>query len=75
MKNAKFYERAGCCWVLDQNDLNKEKLLKVLSNIKNGIVKEKIPENMIFQAKCLDEKIYKKVYEIMKIEKIYFKCF
>ena len=33
MKNAKFYERAGCCWVLDQNDLNKEKLLKVLSNI------------------------------------------
>ena len=33
MKNAKFYEKAGCCWVIDQNDLNKTKLLKILLDI------------------------------------------
>ena len=33
MENAKFYEERGCCWVLDQRILTKEKLLKVLLNI------------------------------------------
>ena len=33
MKNAKFYENLGCCWVLDQKTLNKEKLLDTLLKI------------------------------------------
>ncbi|MDB9746624.1 UDP-N-acetylglucosamine--N-acetylmuramyl-(pentapeptide) pyrophosphoryl-undecaprenol N-acetylglucosamine transferase [Candidatus Pelagibacter sp.] len=33
MKNAQFYEKMGCCWVLDQKTLNKEKLLNIISNI------------------------------------------
>ena len=35
MENAKFYEKAGCCWILDQKniDLDKEKLANILSNI------------------------------------------
>ena len=33
MENAKFYEERGCCWVLDQKILTKEKLLSVLLNI------------------------------------------
>jgi UDP-N-acetylglucosamine--N-acetylmuramyl-(pentapeptide) pyrophosphoryl-undecaprenol N-acetylglucosamine transferase len=33
MENAKFYENKGCCWVLNQKLLNKEKLLDVLSKI------------------------------------------
>jgi len=33
MKNAQFYEEMGCCWVLDQRNLKKEKLLKIILNI------------------------------------------
>ena len=33
MENAKFYEKIGCCWILDQKTLNKEKLQNVLSKI------------------------------------------
>ncbi len=33
MENAKFYEERGCCWVLDQRILTKEKLLNLVSNI------------------------------------------
>mgnify|MGYP001406707034 FL=1 len=33
MKNAKFYEELGCCWVLDQKNLDKEKLLNILLNL------------------------------------------
>ena len=33
MENAKFYEERGCCWVLDQRILTKEKLLNIVSNI------------------------------------------
>ncbi len=33
MENAKFYEKKGCCWVLDQTTLNKEKLFNVLLDI------------------------------------------
>ena len=33
MKNAKFYENMGCCWILDQKTLSKEKLLKVFLNL------------------------------------------
>jgi len=36
MENAKFYEKMGCCWILDQTVLNKEKLLKALLNILNN---------------------------------------
>ena len=35
MENAKFYEKVGCCWVLDQKNLNKEKLLDIFLNILN----------------------------------------
>ena len=43
MKNAKFYEEIGCCWVLDQKTLNKEKLLNILLNLlkDNSILIEK----------------------------------
>ena len=33
MKNAQFYEEMGCCWVLDQRNLNKEKLSNIILNI------------------------------------------
>ena len=33
MKNAKLYEKNGCCWNLDQKTLDKEKLLNVLLNL------------------------------------------
>jgi UDP-N-acetylglucosamine--N-acetylmuramyl-(pentapeptide) pyrophosphoryl-undecaprenol N-acetylglucosamine transferase len=33
MKNAKFYEEIGCCWVLDQKNLNKENLLNIILKI------------------------------------------
>ena len=33
MKNAQFYEEKGCCWVLDQKILTKEKLLSTILNI------------------------------------------
>jgi UDP-N-acetylglucosamine--N-acetylmuramyl-(pentapeptide) pyrophosphoryl-undecaprenol N-acetylglucosamine transferase len=36
MENAKFYEKLGCCWVLDQKILNKEKLLHTLLKILNN---------------------------------------
>ena len=33
MENAKFYEKIGCCWILDQRTLNKEKLQNTLLNL------------------------------------------
>ena len=33
MKNAQFYEEMGCCWVLDQRNLKKEKLLNIILSI------------------------------------------
>ena len=36
MENAMFYEKKGCCWVLDQLNFNKEKLLDTLLNILNN---------------------------------------
>ena len=33
MENAKFYENKGCCWLLNQKNLNKEELLNILSKI------------------------------------------
>ncbi len=36
MENAKFYEKMGCCWILDQKTLNKDKLLDTLLNILNN---------------------------------------
>ena len=36
MENAKFYEKMGCCWILDQTNLSKEKLLNTLLNILNN---------------------------------------
>ena len=35
MKNAEFYEEMGCCWVLNQKNLNKEKLLNFILSILN----------------------------------------
>ncbi len=53
MKNAKFYEEIGCCWVLDQSNLNKEKLLNIILNIlKNKsdlIVKKSNLEKLNFE--------------------------
>ena len=36
MKNAQFYEEKGCCWILDQSNLNKENLLNIILNILNN---------------------------------------
>ena len=33
MVNAQFYKEMGCCWVIDQRNINKEKLLNIVSNI------------------------------------------
>ena len=35
MENAKFYEKAGCCWILDQENIQKDRdrLANILSNI------------------------------------------
>ena len=33
MKNAEYYKELGCCWVLNQNKLNKEKLFEIISKI------------------------------------------
>ena len=35
MANARFYEAAGCCWVLDQKDFNIYNLNNILLNIFN----------------------------------------
>ena len=32
MKN-EYYKELGCCWVLNQNKLNKEKLFEIISKI------------------------------------------
>ena len=37
MDNAKFYEKAGCCWILNQKNLNHE----ILTNLLLKIVKDK----------------------------------
>ena len=45
MKNAEFYEEMGCCWVLDQRTLNKEKLLNIISSIlkeKSDLIAKKL---------------------------------
>ena len=35
MRNAKFYEEQGCCWILDQKNLSKDKLFNMLYEILN----------------------------------------
>ena len=35
MENAKFYKKMGCCWIIDQKTLNKEKLFDILFDILN----------------------------------------
>ena len=35
MENAQYYEKKGCCWVLDQSILSKEKMLDITMNILN----------------------------------------
>ena len=33
LKNAQFYEDLGCCWILDQKNINREKLSRFLLDI------------------------------------------
>ena len=45
MKNAQFYEDMGCCWVIDQRNLNKENLLNIILNIlknKSDLIDKKL---------------------------------
>ena len=69
MENAKFYEKLGCCWVLDQKDLNKSKLNHILSNImKNKLDYEEKKTNLKklnYQSSWNDinQKIKKILYE------------
>ncbi len=69
MENAKFYEKLGCCWVLEQKDLNKSKLNHILSNImKNKLDYEEKKNNLKklnYQSSWNDinQKIKKILYE------------
>ncbi len=69
MENAKFYEKLGCCWVLEQKDLNKSKLNHILSNImKNKLDYEEKKTNLKklnYQSSWNDinQKIKKILYE------------
>ena len=67
MKNAQFYEEMGCCWVLDQKNLNKEKL----SNIILNIIKEK--SNLIIKKSNLEKLNYKNSWNDInqKLQKIF----
>ena len=53
MKNAEFYQELGCCWVLDQRKLNKEKLFniifKILKDKSDFIVKKSNLEKLNFE--------------------------
>ena len=45
MKNAQFYEKMGCCWVLDQRTIDKEKLSNIILNLleeKSDLIKKKL---------------------------------
>ena len=66
MLNAKFYEELGCCWVLDQGTLNKEKLLNVILNI----LKEK--SDLITKKSNLEKLNYKNSWNDVnqKLQKI-----
>ena len=45
--NAKYYENKGCCWVLEQNDLNTKNLFNLIMEIiKNKNKLENVRENM-----------------------------
>ncbi len=35
-KNAKYYQKLGCCWIIDQKNFNREKLFNILLNIINN---------------------------------------
>ena len=49
MKNAKFYEELGCCWILDQKNLNKEKFLNILLDILKDKSDFKLIKNQILE--------------------------
>ena len=40
IKNAEYYEKKGCCWILDQTTLSKEKLSNFLPIICHGTIFE-----------------------------------
>ena len=67
MKNARYYEEMGCCWVLDQKNLNKEKL----SNIILKIIKEK--SNLVVKKSNLEKLNYKNSWNDVnqKLQKIF----
>jgi UDP-N-acetylglucosamine--N-acetylmuramyl-(pentapeptide) pyrophosphoryl-undecaprenol N-acetylglucosamine transferase len=45
--NAKYYEDKGCCWMLEENNLNNETLFYLIMNaIKNKNALENIKRNM-----------------------------
>ena len=67
MKNAQFYEQMGCCWILDQKKLNKEKLLNIILNILKDksdlIIKKTNLEKLNFKNSWNDEN--KKIKKIV----------
>ena len=60
--NAKFYENKGCCWILEQNNLNTNSLFGLITEIiKNKNKLKMIQDNM--------KKIYSnKVYNLIEKE-------
>ena len=66
MKNAKFYEEMGCCWILDQRILTKEKLSNTILNI----IKEK--SDLVVKKSNLEKLNYKNSWNDVnqKLQKI-----
>ena len=66
MENAKFYEEMGCCWILDQRTLTKEKLSNTLLNI----IKKK--SDLIIKKSNLEKLNYKNSWNDVnqKLQKI-----
>ena len=67
MKNAKFYKEKGCCWILNQKTLDREKLLNVLLNLlkdkSDFIVKKSNLENLNYKNSWND--VNKKIKDII----------
>tara|TARA_B100000029_G_scaffold237045_1_gene234090 strand:+ start:926 stop:2005 length:1080 start_codon:yes stop_codon:yes gene_type:complete len=62
--NAKYYEQKGCCWVLEQKDLNKQNLFNLIKKtIENKNKLQNISENM---KKNIKRKVYEDVEKEIK---------
>ena len=65
--NAKYYEDKGCCWILEENNLNSETLFHFIMNtIKNKNELENIKKNMRkYSSKDVYNNIEKNIKEFI----------